>query len=314
VISIVTPAFNEAENLPSLYDRIVQTMRTLGQDWEWVVVDDHSRDGTFDVVRELAARDARVRGVRFAGNRGSHVAIACGLHHASGDAAVMMAADLQDPPETLGAMVDRWRAGAQIVWAARRTRPGDRTHAGFAAIYYWIMRRVVGFRDMPSRGADFFLADRAVIEAFRRFPERNFSVLALVASMGFRQEYVEYDKQPRAAGRSGWTLARKFTLVIDSVTAFSNAPIRWCAYVGAALLALGVVLLAVGIAQLPDLGGGLLILLAAVVGLGGAQLVALAILGEYVWRALDEARGRPLYLVEAAVGVPALDAVPSGLK
>ena len=314
MISVITPAFNEADNLPSLYERITQTMETLGVEWEWLVIDDHSRDATFGVVRDLAARDARVRGLRFARNRGSHVAIACGLHHVSGDAAVMMAADLQDPPETLGAMLERWRAGAQVVWAARRTRPGDRTHAGFAAIYYWVMRRIVGFRDMPSRGADFFLADRAVVDAFRRYPERNFSVLALLASMGFRQEYVEYDKQPRAAGRSGWTLGKKVTLVVDSITAFSNAPIRWCAYLGTALLTLGLVVLGAGVALLPDLGGGLLILLAAVVGLSGLQLVALAMVGEYVWRTLDEARGRPLYLVEAAVGVPALAAVPSGLK
>jgi glycosyltransferase involved in cell wall biosynthesis len=312
VISIVTPAFNEAENLPALYERLVQTMTTLGVAWEWLVIDDHSRDGTFAVVRELAARDPRVRGIRFARNRGSHVAIACGLHYANGDAAVMLAADLQDPPETLGAMLQRWRAGAQVVWATRRTRPGDRTHAQFAAVYYWIMRRVVGFSDMPAHGADFFLADRAVIDAFRRFRERNFSVLALVASLGFRQEYVEYDKQARSAGQSGWTLGRKITLVIDSVTSFSNAPIRWCAYLGVTLLALFVLVLAAGVALLPDLGGGVLILLAAIVGLSGVQLMALAMVGEYVWRALDEVRGRPLYLVEAAVGVSSGDAMSTG--
>ena len=309
MISIITPAFNEAENLPALYDRLVQTMATLGVAWEWLVIDDHSRDGTFAVVRDLSARDARVRGVRFARNRGSHVAIACGLHHAVGDAAVMMAGDLQDPPETLGAMLQQWRAGAQVVWATRRSRPGDRAHAGFAAIYYWIMRRVVGFKDMPTHGADFFLADRVVIDAFRQFRERNFSVLALVASLGFRQEYVEYEKQPRASGRSGWTLGRKITLVVDSITSFSNAPIRWCAYLGAACLAFAVVVLALGIALLPDLGGGLLILMAAIVGLSGVQLLALAMVGEYVWRALDEARGRPLYLVEATVGVSSRDAL-----
>jgi dolichol-phosphate mannosyltransferase len=298
VISVVTPAFNEAASLPALYARLVQTMTSLGLEWEWLVIDDHSRDGTFEVVQQLAAADPRVRGIRFARNAGSHVAIACGLRQASGDAVVVLAADLQDPPETLGEMVASWRNGAQVVWAVRRARPGDRAHSTFAAIYYWVMRNVVGFREMPSRGADFFLADRSVIEAYRRYPERTTSIFALLTSIGFRQEHVEYDKHPRSAGQSGWTLARKIQLVADSVFAFSNAPIRWCAYVSVALAALAVIVFAGGVALLPDLAGGLLILLAAFVGLSALQLLALAVVGGYVTRALDEARRRPEYVIE----------------
>ena len=301
-LSIITPAFNESENLVPLYERIAAAMSALGADWEWIVVDDHSRDRTFALVGELAVRDARVRGVRLARNSGSHVAITCGLHHAQGDAAAIMAADLQDPPETLGPMLERLRQGAQIVWAVRRARPGDRTHAGFAAFYYWMMRRVAGLHEMPARGADFFLVDRVVLDAFRRFPERTSSVLALITSLGFRQEFVEYDKQPRMAGQSGWTLARKIRLVIDSLTAFSSLPIRLCSYAGVVLALAGVAIGVLGIAQLPDLGGGILLLLAAIVGLAGIQLLALGMLGEYLWRTLDEARRRPQYLVEALAG------------
>jgi dolichol-phosphate mannosyltransferase len=300
VISIVTPAFNEAENLKGLHARIVETMTTLAVKWEWIVVDDHSRDGTFAVIQRLSAADARVRGVRLARNSGSHVAIACGMNLAAGDAVIMMAGDLQDPPETIGAMVERWSRGAQVVWAVRRSRPGDRSHAGFAAIYYWIVRKVVGLREMPERGADFFLADRRVVDAFRAFPERTTSLFTHLTWMGFRQEHVEYDKQPRAAGASGWTLARKIRLVVDSVTAFSNAPLRWCAYFGAALLAVALVLTIVGITLLPGLGGGLLIVLAVFIGLSGVQMLALATVGEYVWSALAEARRRPQYVIEAS--------------
>ena len=300
MISIVTPAFNEAENLKGLHARIVETMTTLAVKWEWIVVDDHSRDGTFAVIQRLSAGDSRVRGVRLARNSGSHVAIACGMNLATGDAVIMMAADLQDPPETIGAMHERWSRGAQVVWAVRRSRPGDRSHAGFAAIYYWIVRRVVGLRDMPERGVDFFLADRRVVDAFRAFPERPTSVFTHLTWMGFRQEHVEYDKQPRAAGASGWTLARKIRLVVDSVTAFSNAPLRWCAYFGAALLLIALVLTAVGITLLPELGGGLLIVLAVFIGLSGVQMLALATVGEYVWSALAEARRRPPYVIEAS--------------
>jgi glycosyltransferase involved in cell wall biosynthesis len=302
MLSILTPAFNEAVNLPALYDRLVETMRVIGGEWEWVVVDDHSRDETFAVIEALALRDARVRGFRLARNSGSHVAIMCGLHQVEGDAAVLVAADLQDPPETLPSMVARWRQGAQVVWATRRAQSGDRSHQRFAALYYWVMRHPVGMKEIPARGADFFLMDRVVVEAFRRFSERNVSVLALITWLGFRQEYIEYDKQPRRAGQSGWTLARKIKLVVDSITSFSDFPIRLCTYAGLALMAASLVLLVFSIAMLPQLGGGVLFLLFLIVGLAGLQLVAVGVVGEYVWRALDESRRRPAYLIEAVAG------------
>ena len=314
MISIITPAFNEALNLEALHARIVQTMTSLGTEWEWIVVDDHSRDETFAVVQRLAAADPRVRGVRLARNSGSHVAIACGMHLAAGDAVVMMAADLQDPPETIAAMVERWRRGAQVVWAVRRARPGDRTHAGFATVYYWIVRTIVGLREMPARGADFFLADRRVVDAFKAFPERTTSVFNHLTWMGFRQEQVEYDKQPRAAGTSGWTLGRKLRLVTDSVMAFSSAPLRWCAYLGAVLVAIGLALVIGGSMLLPELGGGILIILAVFIGLSGVQLIALAIVGEYVWSALSEARRRPPYVIEASTADDVAMALADGQR
>jgi len=312
-LSLITPAFNEAANLQVLYKRLTDAMHRLEVEWEWLVVDDHSRDETFAVVQGLAAADARVRGLRLARNSGSHIAIACGLHHARGDAAVMLAADLQDPPEAIAAMLVRWRAGAQVVWAVRRERSGEGAHAGFAAIYYWVMRHVVGMKEMPATGADFFLADRAVIDAFRRFPERNVSVFALLTWIGFRQEHIEYDKQPRAAGKSGWTLARKVKLVVDSVMAFSDLPIHLALYAGLALIGASLLTLPGGLLFFPGLSSGLLFVLAVVVGLSGVQLVALSLIGQYVWRAYDEARGRPMYVIEGLVGEhPSLAELPSG--
>src|SRR5215510_305100 len=273
LLSIVTPAFNEEANLDALYERLVKTMVAVGGEWEWVIVDDHSRDNTFAVVQRLALADPRLRGIRLARNSGSHVAITCGLHHVRGDAAVMMASDLQDPPETLEALLQKWRAGAQVVWATRRERPGDPAHAGFAAVYYWIMRHVVGMTEIPEKGADFFLVDRIVIDAFRRCQERHVSVFALIAWLGFKQDYIEYDKQPRAAGRSGWTLARKIKLVVDSITAFSDAPIKACSLLGTILLAFGFLLFVFGI----FMNGAFTLLLAAMIGLTGLQLLALGV-------------------------------------
>ena len=302
MISILTPAFNESANLPVLYDRLATAMAAHGSEWEWLIVDDHSRDDTFAVIQRLAMADSRVRGLRLARNSGSHTAIMCGLHHVSGDAAALVAADLQDPPEFLTKMIDRWRQGAQVVWAVRRRQPGDTSHRGFAGVYYWIMRRLVGMREMPATGADFFLIDRVVIEAFRQSRERNTSVFALITWLGFRQDQIEYDKQPRASGRSGWTLARKIILVIDSVTSFSDFPLRWCLYGGLLLLGSAVLAGVGGLVWLPSLGAGLLLLVALVLALSGVQLCALAIVGQYVYRALDEARGRPRYVVEAVAG------------
>jgi len=310
MLSILTPAFNEAANLERLHARLAETMDAAGLEWEWLIVDDHSSDQTFQVVERLARSDARVRGVRLARNSGAHVAVTCGLRRVRGDAAVMMAADHQDPPETIAAMVQGWRQGAQTVWAVRRERPGTPAHAGFASVYYWIMRTVVGMKEMPERGADFFLIDRMVIDAFCRCDERNVSVLALITWLGFRQVTVEYDKQPRAAGTSGWTLARKIKLVVDSVTAFSDVPIRMCTYAGLALLVAGVGGVAWGVAAFITRAAHLPLVLGLVTFLSGLHLLALGMIGEYVSRALDEARRRPLYFIEAVAGEhPDLDPV-----
>jgi dolichol-phosphate mannosyltransferase len=302
MISILTPAFNESVNLEALHARLTQTMAQLGEEWEWLIVDDHSRDDTFAVVQRLALMDSHVRGIRLARNRGSHVAITCGLQHVRGDAAVMMASDLQDPPETLSALLQKWRSGAQVVWATRREQPGAQTHAGFASMYYWIMRNVVGMKEIPARGADFFLIDRVVIDAFRRCDEQHVSVFALITWLGFRQECIEYDKQPRAAGKSGWTIARKIKLVVDSITAFSDAPIQACWLLGAALMVLGLLTVVVGLVVFESLQAAVVVLLGAMAGCTGLVLCALAMLGEYVWRGLDQSRRRPLYLIEATAG------------
>jgi polyisoprenyl-phosphate glycosyltransferase len=286
--------------LPSLHERLAAVLRQI--DWEWIIVDDHSSDDTFGVIASLASVDPRIRGIRLARNCGSHIAIACGLHHAGGDAAALVVSDLQDPPELLAQMLERWRDGAQVVWAVRRLSPGDARHRWFASIYYWIMRRLVGLTDMPPTGVDYFLVDRVVIDACRASMDRHVSVFALIMWLGFRRAFVEYDKQPRASGQSGWTLARKVKLVVDSIVGFSAFPIWWCLYAGAAAMLLSPIPLVAALLSYPGFNAALWLLAALVIGLFGCQLLALGIVGLYVWRALDEARGRPLYAIEAVAG------------
>ena len=302
MISIVTPAYNEAANLPVLYQRICATMESLGLDWEWLVVDDHSEDATFEVVSGLAERDRRVRGLRFARNFGAHTAVTCGLHEARGDCVTAFAADLQDPPEVIPQLLEQWKAGAKVVWAARGLREGEKAATiGFSRAYYWVMRHVVGMKEMPATGADFFLLDRAVVDAFSRFNESNARILALLTWMGFRQATITYDKRARLHGRSGWSLQKKLKLVVDSVTSFSYVPIRFMSYLGFAVAFIGFVY--AGIVILNYLRGapvqGWSSLMVVVLLVGGMQMVMMGVLGEYLWRALDESRRRPRYIIEA---------------
>jgi glycosyltransferase involved in cell wall biosynthesis len=266
VISLITPAFNEGSNLPMLHERLTAVFRQL--DWEWIIVDDHSRDNTFEVIERLVAIDPRVRGIRLAYNSGSHLAFTCGLRHASGEVAALMVADLQDPPELLIQMLERWRSGVQVVWAVRRHQPGD---GSGTQLYYWIMRNLVGMNDMPATGADFFLVDRVVIDAFLAAADRHVSIFALMMWLGFRREFIQYDKQPRTRGRS-----------VVAVLGYSG------------------------------LNAALLLLAALVIGLFGCHLIALGILGHYVWRGLDAARKRPLYSIEAVAKAHDVPAAVAG--
>lgn len=268
-------------------------------------MDDHSRDDTFGVVAGIAQQDERVRAIRLARNSGSHTAITCGLRQARGDCAVVLAADLQDPPETLPALLAQWQAGAQVVWAVRARREGESASAvGFARLYYLIMRRLVGMQEMPASGADFFLLDRRVLDAFRQFRESNVSILALLTWMGFRQASITYEKQARLHGRSGWSLGKKFKRVVDSVTSFSYLPIRLMSLAGFVVAIIGFLYAAVvvvnALAGRPAQGWASLMV---VVLVGGVQMLMMGVLGEYLWRALDETRGRPRYLIELSLNL-----------
>lgn len=302
LLSIVTPAYNESENLPALYARLEQALGNQDFHWEWFIVDDHSFDDTFNVAAQIAAHDRRVRVVRFARNFGSHRAIWCGLDQAAGQCAIVIAADLQDPPEIIPALFAKWKEDAQVVWAVRSEREGEKTSTrGFARAYYILMREVIGMKDIPEKGADVFLIDRTVINALRQFGESNVSLFALITWMGFRQQAISYAKQPRLHGRSGWSFEKKINLALDSVISFTYLPIRSISYLGLVIAMLGFVYAAVVIANAVLLRPveGWTSLMVVLLVLGGIQMIMMGVLGEYLWRALDETRRRPRYLIEA---------------
>ena len=315
-ISFVSPAYRESKNLPVLYDQIKAVMKGLGRTWEWVIVDDHSPDDTFGVITELSQRDDRVRGVRLARNYSSHTAITCGLHHARGACAVVLAADLQDPPEIVPKMLIPWERGAQVVWAVRGKRLGEkRLTLFFSRLFYIFVRNFVGMKEMPATGADFFLLDRRAIDGFCQFGETNVHILALITWMGFRQETIVYTKQARLHGESAFNFEKRMQLVLDCVTSFTTRPIRLMGLVGflvalAGFFLAGRIIWEVFVLETgpPE---GYASLMVALLVIGGVQMLMMAVLGEYLWRALDEARKRPRFLIEAHVGSDPLDAVAS---
>ncbi len=306
LLTILTPAFNEAQSLPILHERLEAILSSQDLQWEWIVVDDHSRDNTWEVLQELALREPRLKAIRLARNSGAHTALACGLQHAKGDCAIVLAADLQDPPETIPALLEKWRAGAKIVWAVREEREGESTATkGFSRLYYWIMQRFVGVTDMPATGADFFLLDRRVIDVLSVFKESNVSLMALLTWMGFQQDRILYVKQARQHGQSGWSMEKKLKLAVDSVTAFTYKPIRFMSYLGFGVALAGFIYALVVMfyrvfyaTQVP----GYPSLIVTILVIGGLQMIMLGVLGEYTWRALDEARNRPRFIVEDEVG------------
>lgn len=307
LLSIVTPAFNEAENLPKLYERTCQLdWKALDLEFELLIVDDHSTDGTKSVIDGLIARDPRVKTLRFSRNFGSHAALTAGLEYATGVAAVVLAADLQDPPETIPALVAEWRKGAATVWAVRGQREGESlSNRATARIFYALIERMTRMK-MPPNGVDFFLVDRAVIEALRVAPERNTSLVAQIQWLGFEQSSLEYTKMARASGRSKWTLSKRIKLSLDWVVGFSYYPIRAMSVVGMVFACLGFLYALFLIVRrfvfvVPVEGWTSLI--SVVLITSGVQLVMLGVLGEYLWRSFDASRQRPRFVIERRRGI-----------
>ena len=301
-LSVITAFFNEAVNLPAFKIRLLNVLRDERLDYEIVLVDDHSGDDGTAMAREWALEDADVQYIRLARNCGSHAAFSAGLAHCTGDCAVLLAADLQDPPEAIPRLLERWSQGSDVVWAIRGGRLGEEWRTQFlASIYYWMMRHFA-LPDMPAKGADFLLLDRKVVNAYTAIPEKNTSFLAMILWMGFRQSSIEYTKQQRNAGKSKWTLSKKLKLFVDSFVSFSYSPIRFMSAMGMLMATCGFgYALVVVIGWLTGwivAGTGFAALMSSLLVGQGFIIMMLGVLGEYLWRTYDEARGRPRYLIE----------------
>ena len=304
-LSVVLPVLNEEANIAELYGRLVALLPGAVRSFEIVFVDDGSTDRTWAIVRDLASRDERVKGVSFSRNFGHQMAFAAGLDHATGEAVVIMDADGQDPPELLPELIARWREGYDVVYAVRASRAGETfLKKATAAAFYRTLRRITQI-DIPVDTGDFRLMGRRAVEAFRRMPERHRFTRGMVSWMGFRQIGVPFQRPPRRAGETKYDLRRIMRLASDGLFSFSHLPLQLATWIGGLVVALAVagslVAAGLGIAGVwwrnwVPLFGGLFFL-------GGVQLLAVGMLGAYVGRILDEVKHRPLYLVRETVGM-----------
>jgi dolichol-phosphate mannosyltransferase len=306
-LSFVVPVFNEELNLEVLHRELSQVVATMKEvDPEIFFVDDHSTDASPEILKRLAAVDPRVHWVRLSRNSGMHLACSAGMHEASGDAVVVLAADLQDPPEIVKDLYREWVDGAQIVWAVRVAREGVPLSTRLSSrCFFWLLKRISPV-ETPKLG-DVLLADRVVVDAFCSLPERNLSFFAVIQWMGFRQRTVPYVKRARRAGRSNFGFRRRVGLALDSFTGFSKIPLRLATFIGFTSAAVGLCwALYILIGKLMGIiqATGFASIMITILVLVGGQMVMMGIFGEYLWRTLEESRRRPQYFVESASHPP----------
>lgn len=305
VFSLIVPIWNEEQVIPELYKRVVATMESTGQTWELVCVNDGSRDRSLALLLELNAKDPRVKVVDFSKNFGHQVAITAGADYAEGDAVIVMDADLQDPPDVVLRMIEKWREGYEVVYAVRAKREGETWFKLFTAkVFYRLLRNVANI-DIPVDAGDFRLMDRRVVFAMRQLREKHRFMRGLSSWVGFKQIGVEYERAERFAGETKYPFRKMLRLAMNAITSFSYLPLQLATYFGftlAFLSLIGIILTIILRLSGSDAFHGQATTLVSVLFLGGIQLIFLGIIGEYLGRIYDEVKDRPLYIVSRAYG------------
>ena len=305
VISVIVPIFNEEEVIPELHRRMAAVLANIGQPWELICVNDGSRDASLSMLLSLREQDARVKIINFSRNFGHQIAITAGMDYALGDAIAIIDADLQDPPELIGEMFDKWREGYEVVYAVRAHRQGEsRFKLWTASAFYRLLRRITDV-EIPVNTGDFRLIDRQVLLTMRRLREKHRFMRGLSSWVGFRQIGIEYQRAERFAGDTKYPLSKMLRLTLDAITSFSYLPLRLSTYFGFFLALASLVGIVATIAL--RLSGNNAFLgqastLVAVLFLGGIQLIFLGVIGEYLARIYDDVKARPLYVVSRAYG------------
>jgi dolichol-phosphate mannosyltransferase len=303
--SVVVPLFNEEGNLLDLHQRLLKVMESLGESFEIIFVDDGSSDRTLEILHQLHREDERTRAIALSRNFGHQRAVTSGLVYASGQAVIVMDGDLQDPPEVIPNMVSAWRQGYEVVYAVRRLRPEGKIKRTAYNIFYRLMSSIANI-DVPLDSGDFSLMDRRVVDVINSMPERNRFVRGLRAWVGFRQTGIEYQRSARNAGESKYSFGKLVNLALDGLISHSFLPLRLVSFLGIfmSFCALAGIVYVIACRLIGyDIPAGWTSLLVTMLFLGGVQLLALGILGEYLGRTFEEVKQRPQFVVRELLGL-----------
>ncbi|PWB52340.1 MAG: glycosyltransferase [Anaerolineales bacterium] len=301
--SIIAPIFNEIGNIHELYRRIKEALEKTGETWELLMVDDGSTDGSTDEIRKLAKTDEHIQPVIFARNFGHQIAVTAGLDYSRGQAVVIIDSDLQDPPEVILDMIAKWKEGYEVVYAQRTEREGETWFKLFtASLFYRLIYRITDV-DIPMDTGDFRLLDRKVVDVMTQMRERHRFLRGMSVWVGFKQTGVSYKRASRYSGSTKYPFRKMLKFASDAITSFSYFPLQVAMYLG--FISAGISIITIPIVVIMRIIGnhaflGQATTLIAVLFLGGVQLISLGILGEYIGRLYDEAKGRPLYIVREA--------------
>ena len=304
VCSVVIPVFNEEENLELLHRRLSKVLQHSCEDYEIILVDDGSRDNSLQVMSILRESDPRVKVISFSRNFGHQMAITAGVDYASGSAVIVMDADLQDPPEVVPQLIEKWREGHDTVYAIRKSRKDPILKRTIAFVFYRLFKRMSEI-DIPVDAGDFRLMSRRVVDILRTMPERNRYLRGLASWVGFSQASISYARDERYRGERKYTLWQSARLAFDGITAFSHFPLRLVIHLGIVVSAAGFLYIATTIILALVYGRvvpGWTTLMAAVVFLGGVQLIVVGVVGAYIGRIYIEVQQRPLYLIKQKIG------------
>lgn len=300
-LSIVVPLHNEEGNLPQLHQRLVPVVSSITADYEILYVNDGSKDATLSLIKALAVQDNRIHFISFSRNFGHQMAIMSGIEHASGNAVIIMDGDLQDPPELIPELWKKYREGFKVVYAQRRSREGETVFKKWTAkTFYRLLKRTTHIK-IPLDTGDFRLIDRKVVDYLKQMPERHKFLRGQIAWIGFRQTAVFYDRESRLHGKTNFSFSKMFQFALDGITAFSNYPLRMATVMGFAvsLVSFLVILYALYSKFVLDRAiTGWTSLIISVLFIGGVQLIAIGIIGEYISRINSDVRQRPLYVIE----------------
>ena len=307
IYSIVIPIYNEEENIAEMYRRITHVIEQLDGEAELILIDDGSRDRSLSMIRELHHRDSRVRYLSLARNFGHQIAVTAGLNFIGGKIVIVMDADLQDPPELILAMIEKWRQGYQVVYAQRSVRKQESWLKRFTAYIFYRILRLLADVDIPPDTGDFCLMDRQVVDILNAMPERNRYIRGLRAWVGFRQTAVHFERDPRFAGKEKYTFGKSWALAVNGIISLSKVPLRLATYLG--MLSAGLALLMILLVlywRLFDPASpliGFTLITIALFFLGSVQLFSIGILGEYIGRIYEEVKGRPIYTLKEIGGI-----------